>query len=106
MMPAYPPGLSRTLTLSAIALAAWLSGCANLAPTYSRPEAPVPATWQADAAPANGAAAPTVPLSAQTDWRDVIQDERLRGTIDLALNHSRSLRLAVTVGSVAASWIW
>jgi NodT family efflux transporter outer membrane factor (OMF) lipoprotein len=95
MMPAYPPGLSRTLTLSAIALAAWLSGCANLAPTYSRPEAPVPATWQADAAPANGAAAPTVPLSAQTDWRDVIQDERLRGTIDLALNHSRSLRLAV-----------
>ena len=111
-MSAHTPSLTRTrtgsraATLSAIALAVWLSGCANLAPTYSRPEAPVPSAWQAGtaavapaaSAPAtttDGSAAPTVALQAQTDWRDVITDERLRGTIDLALNNSRSLRLAV-----------
>jgi len=71
---------ARGLTL--VALAA-LTACANLAPEYSRPEAPVPAAW-----PQGTAAGSALP-----DGRDVVTDTRLRRTIELALDNSRSLRL-------------
>ena len=81
-----PVALATTLLLA-------LSGCANLAPDYSRPSAPVPDNWTAPSAAAETASAPS--LTADTAWRDVIRDPRLQSTISLALNNSRSLRLAV-----------
>jgi NodT family efflux transporter outer membrane factor (OMF) lipoprotein len=108
MMPAHTLISTRSAIALATATLVLLSGCANLAPGYSQPQAPVPASWQEQgtavvpaALPASAASAatagsaPTVQLNAETSWRDVIRDERLRGTIDLALDNSRSLRLAV-----------
>lgn len=64
-----------------------LGGCANLAPDYQRPERPVPASFDAQSAIA--------PLSEKLDWQHVIRDERLAGTIQLALDNNRDLRIAV-----------
>jgi len=91
--------VSRTLpALAALAAALLLAGCANLAPSYQRTDAPVPATFaQAGATPA-GTADATLTASATTalpDWQALVREPRLRQTIALALDHSRSLRLAV-----------
>ncbi len=80
---------TKFLLLTAIIL---ISGC-NLAPTYTRPEAPVPDAWPA---------VPTSPqksteagkAAADTPWRDFIVDEKLRKVIDLALANNRDLRVA------------
>ncbi|BAL94242.1 efflux transporter outer membrane subunit [Rubrivivax gelatinosus] len=74
---------ARGLTLLALAA---LTACANLAPDYTRPEAPVPTAWPQAAS--HGAA--SLP-----DGRDFVADARLRRTIELALGNSRSLRLAL-----------
>jgi len=99
------PSLRRPLhplVLSAIASALLLAGCANLAPDYQRPAAPVPTAWAAPTVysattntTATAGTGQATALQAETDWRDVITDAHLRGTIDLALQHSRDLRLAV-----------
>jgi len=69
-----------------------LSACINLAPKYERPAAPVATTWQTGAMPGNvrlsGAQA------ADTDWQDILIDERLREVIRLALQENRDLRVA------------
>jgi len=80
------PTLIRTI-LAAAALAV-LAGCANLAPSYERPAAPVPASYPADHA-GSGAAA------ADRPWREFFADERLQKSIELALAHNRDLRVAV-----------
>ena len=70
-----------------------LTGCINLAPTYTQPAAPVPQAWQnrSDAvAPAvAGTAAPS-----DLGWRDFFVDDRLRRTVALALENNRDLRVA------------
>lgn len=69
-----------------------LSACMNLAPEYVRPDAPVPAGWQAKVqgnAPADAAAAP------ETAWQSVIVDAKLRQVIALALDNNRDLRVAL-----------
>ncbi|MBW8845467.1 MAG: AdeC/AdeK/OprM family multidrug efflux complex outer membrane factor [Burkholderiales bacterium] len=73
--------------LSTWAAALLLAGCANLAPRYERPDAPVPdrypqATHAAAAAPNLG-------------WQTFFADNRLRGLIELALSNNRDLRVAV-----------
>lgn len=79
--------MPRSLTLSLIAAALVLSGCANLAPTYERPAAPVPAAYP-DAAPESSSAA-------DIDWRTFFADTKLRGLIELALTNNRDLRVAI-----------
>ena len=75
---------------SAMAAAALLAACTNLAPRYDTPAAPLPKAWpQAASAPAGQA------FSAELGWRDVVTDDRLRGVIDLALADNRDLRIAV-----------
>jgi multidrug efflux system outer membrane protein len=71
-------------TLLALAAAAALAGCVNLAPTYERPSAPVPGRWNqaTEAAPA------------PTDWQSFIADDRLRQVIASALDNNRDLRVA------------
>lgn len=73
------------LALGAIAAAA-LTACANLAPTYQQPAAPVPATFpSAEAGAASDAVRP---------WRTQFEDPRLVQVIELALAHNRDLRVA------------
>lgn len=73
-------------TLAAAALAV-LAGCANLAPSYERPAAPVPASYPAADA-GSGASA------ADRPWREFFADERLRDLVALALANNRDLRVA------------
>ncbi|MHC5129430.1 efflux transporter outer membrane subunit [Pseudomonas inefficax] len=70
-----------------LALACALVGC-SLAPTYQRPEAPVPAQW-GNATGQQGQAV------AQLDWQAFILDPTLRQLIGTALGNNRSLRQAL-----------
>lgn len=70
-----------------LALACALVGC-SLAPTYQRPEAPVPAQW-GNATGQRGQAV------AQLDWQAFILDPTLRQLIGTALGNNRSLRQAL-----------
>lgn len=69
-------------------MAAVLAACANLAPDYQRPAAPVPAAW-----PGGGASA-APGHAAELAWQDFIVDARLRDVIAVALANNRDLRVA------------
>jgi multidrug efflux system outer membrane protein len=78
------------LGLALIAAAA-LCACANLAPDYQRPAAPVPAGWHAETTSAPA----TATTAATPRWQDFVADPRLRQVIQLALEANRDLRVAV-----------
>jgi multidrug efflux system outer membrane protein len=75
------------IALAAAAAAATLAGCANLAPDYERPAAPVAANW---AQPSAGTEA--APL---LDWQRFYSDARLSALIALALKNNRDMRVAL-----------
>lgn len=85
--------MPRSLTLSLIAAAMVLAGCANLAPTYERPAAPVPASYSGVAP--DGTTATATTTAADIDWRTFFADAKLRSLIELALTNNRDLRVAV-----------
>ena len=70
------------------ALALALTGCANLAPEYVRPSAPVADAWPATPVVADATASPVQELG----WWEFHGDARLRQLIELALDNNRSLR--------------
>lgn len=70
-----------------LAGAACVGGCANFAPDYVRPDAPIAAAWPADTA----AAAPAA-VAADVGWAEFYGDPRLRELIALALANNRDLR--------------
>ncbi|MES2174294.1 MAG: efflux transporter outer membrane subunit [Pseudomonadota bacterium] len=77
------------LSLSAVSLLA-LAGC-NMAPTYVRPTAPVPATL-----PSGEAYAPVqAGQKAGLAWTELVGDTKLRSVIELALANNRDLRVAI-----------
>lgn len=89
---------TRLATLTVAALAALLTGCANLAPSQGTPAAVIPNAWPATAASATAAATQArAPQAADIGWQQLITDARLRGVIDLALQNNRDLRLALLV---------
>jgi multidrug efflux system outer membrane protein len=73
-----------------ILIVALLGGC-SLAPTYTRPEAPVPASWPASSGPQ---ADRTKQAAADVPWKEFIVDEKLQKVIGLALSNNRDLRVA------------
>ena len=73
-----------------ILIVALLGGC-SLAPTYTRPEAPVPASWPASSGPQ---ADKTKQAAADVPWKEFIVDEKLQKVIGLALSNNRDLRVA------------
>jgi len=88
------------LSLLSAVLGVTLTGCANLAPEYIQPLAPVAATW------------PTTQIGEseaisvdELGWKEFYGDERLRQLIELALNNNRSLRQnALAVESARAEF--
>ena len=74
--------------LAAAILAAALAGC-SMAPTYQRPEAPVPSTWNPSSADGPASAAATL------DWQSFVTDDGLRRLVTLALDNNRDLRQAL-----------
>jgi multidrug efflux system outer membrane protein len=81
--------LSRALTFCVVAA---LAAC-TLEPHYERPAAPVPSSF-----PQYRSSNPTQVEAAQgdvlADWRDFVQDAKLRQLIELALANNRDLRQA------------
>lgn len=78
----------------ALTVTTLISGC-TLAPGYTRPEAPVPASWPAGPAYKAEAVKPDQKLLAEVPWRDFFVEPRLQKTIELALANNRDLRVAV-----------
>ena len=73
-----------------------LSACVDLAPAYTRPDAPVAPAWPAPApAPAQAPASAPARDAADIGWHDVVLDERLRRVIEMALANNRDLRASV-----------
>ena len=70
-----------------------LGGC-TMAPEYTRPAAPVPAGWPAEAIRQETKAGASGSTTSALSWREFIADERLQKTIEMALNNNRDLRLA------------
>lgn len=77
-------------TILGAALLCALTGCANLAPDFLRPEAPIPADW-----PTSSAAVGQGKSLADTGWQDFFADPRLKQLVDLALRNNRDLRVAI-----------
>ncbi len=85
--------MNRHLLFLVVGITLVLSGC-NLAPQYTRPEAPVPADWPSGAAYQETEALPVTPAATEISWQEFFTDERLQQMIDTALNNNRDLRLA------------
>jgi multidrug efflux system outer membrane protein len=71
-----------------------LSGCASMAPEYTRPEAPVPSEWPSG--PAYNASTGNTGGRSATDitWQEFFIDKQLQELIALALENNRDLRVA------------
>ncbi len=78
-------------TLSLLAAAVLLAGCASLSPDFERPALPVPAAL-GNAATDSAVDGSDVPL---LGWRDFAQGPQLPVLIALALDNNRDLRVAV-----------
>ncbi|MEF3065590.1 multidrug transporter [Pandoraea apista] len=83
----------RGIAVASVCLIALLGGC-TLAPTYERPAAPMPTTYEAAPSGSEVQLALAEPLTADADWADVFTDPGLRTLIRRALDQNRDLRLA------------
>jgi outer membrane protein, multidrug efflux system len=70
------------------------SGCASMAPNYTRPDAPVPSAWPSG--PAYKASTSGTGERSATDitWQEFFIDKQLQTLIALALENNRDLRIA------------
>ncbi len=68
-------------------------GC-TLEPKYTRPAAPVPASWPSGPAYKEPQATRQAPLTADVQWRQFFTDPRLQKIIDTSLDNNRDLRVA------------
>ncbi|MEJ2688733.1 MAG: efflux transporter outer membrane subunit [Deltaproteobacteria bacterium] len=89
------PLLSLTKAMALPLGALMLASCATMAPEYSRPEAPVPASWPTGPAYRQQPAAQTIPAPMELPWRQFFLDPQLRQLIETALANNRNLRVAV-----------
>ena len=82
--------IRRGLLPLALVTALMAAGCGTLAPTYERPQAPVAGQWPSGSASSAAASK----AADEIGWREFFADARLRGAIELALQHNRDLRVA------------
>jgi multidrug efflux system outer membrane protein len=82
----------RAATIAIVLLV--LSGCASMAPEYTRPEAPVPAEWPEGTAYRDSASKPGDRNAADITWQEFFIDKQLQNLVALALENNRDLRIA------------
>lgn len=70
-----------------------LSGC-TMAPSYTRPDAPVPASWPSGPAYKVQANQQDQKPLAEIPWKEFFVEPRLQQVIELTLKHNRDLRVA------------
>ena len=85
--------IHRNCTFLAVFFAAVLSGC-TMAPTYTRPEAPVPTVWPEGPSYQGQTGASRKQEVADIPWQEFFVDRHLQGLIKLALVNNRNLRIA------------
>jgi NodT family efflux transporter outer membrane factor (OMF) lipoprotein len=83
------PAAMHLKSTSIVLAAAAMTACVQLAPSYQRPPAPVPAVFPSAGA-ASAAGGTVQPL-----WQDYFRDPALRDLIERALKNNRDLRIAV-----------
>ncbi|CAN5444221.1 efflux transporter outer membrane subunit [soil metagenome] len=83
----------RNLTL--VLLSASALGACTLAPATVRPALAVDNAWPIAQYNPGGANTGSAVTAADLGWREVFEDPRLQGVIDLALSNNRDLRVAV-----------
>lgn len=81
--------MNRRLIAALLMASTALTACASMAPAYEKPALPVAQAWP------DGAAAGQTTSAADLAWKEVYQDPRLQGVIQLALDQNRDLRVAV-----------
>ena len=84
--------MSKTLYVLALSAVGLIAGC-TLAPTYTRPAAPVPSEWPTGPAYAQKNAAETN-AAADLAWQAFVTDAKLREVIGAALTNNLDLRIA------------
>lgn len=83
----------RRIAILSIA-SACLAGCTTMAPRYTRPDAPVTATWPTGPAYKNSGAQAGDPEASDLKWNEFFVNPQLRKLITLALANNRDLRVA------------
>ena len=83
--PPRPLGEGLGVRAAALLAALTLTGC-SFAPTYQRPEVPIPAQWQVDIQTANDLA--------NTTWWNQFQDPVLDNLIQIALQENKDVQIA------------
>jgi outer membrane protein, multidrug efflux system len=83
----------RTCALLAVFIAVVLPGC-TMAPTYTRPDSPVPTVWPDGPAYQEQVGLPSNQDVADIPWQEFFVDHQLQGLIKLALENNRNLRIA------------
>lgn len=81
--------MNRPLIAALLMASTALTACASMAPAYEKPALPVAQAWPV------GAAAGQTTSAADLAWKEVYQDPRLQGVIQLALDQNRDLGVAV-----------
>lgn len=84
-------GIAVVMAISAMAA---LSGCANLAPDFMRPAAPIPATWPETGSAVVGNGNDSGKTLAEIGWQEFFSDNRLKQLVELSLQNNRDLRVA------------
>jgi multidrug efflux system outer membrane protein len=72
----------------------FLAGCSTMAPKYTQPALPVPASWPSGPAYKDAQKGAEKPM-ADIAWQEFFVDPQLRKLIALALENNRDLRVAV-----------
>ena len=83
----------RTALCLPLAALLCLGGC-TMAPSYSRPVAPLPETWPSGPAYQGQQEGQAAKAVADLPWREFFVDEQLQKLIDMALANNRDLRIA------------
>jgi len=83
----------RSIAILSIA-SACLAGCTTMAPSYSRPEAPVFATWPTGPAYKNNTSVTGKEAATDLKWSEFFVGPQLQKLIGLALANNRDLRVA------------
>ena len=86
--------MNRAIFCAAVGSVLLLLSACTLAPNYTRPEAPVPASWPEGPAYQAETGMPADKAVAEIPWREFFLDPRLQQTIELALANNRDLKIA------------
>ncbi len=89
--------IRRMMTVLCIPLGVslYLAGCATMAPKYTQPAAPVPASWSGSKTFSAEGAQPPKKVVADISWQEFFIDKQLGKLIEQSLKNNRDLRVAV-----------